>query len=120
MDTKKQIKRITRNAIMLALTCIVGMFSIPLGTNIKVSLQLLMVFIIGLTSVSFIDTFIITALYFLGECIYEEKNHSISTYIYYFTFCLQFYNDRKHCIRRRDNDNYNHSEYYGNDDGDNY
>lgn len=63
MDKAKQIKRMTRNAIMLALLCIIGMFSIPLGTNIKVSLQLLMVFIIGLTSVSFIDTFIITALY---------------------------------------------------------
>lgn len=63
MDKAKQIKRITRNAIMLALMCIVGMFSIPLGTNIKVSLQLLMVFIIGLTSVSFIDTLIITSLY---------------------------------------------------------
>lgn len=63
MDKAKQIKRITRNAIMLALMCIVGMFSIPLGTNIKVSLQLLMVFIIGLTSASFIDTLIITSLY---------------------------------------------------------
>ena len=65
MDKAKQIKRITRNAIMLALMCIVGMFSIPLGTNIKVSLQLLMVFIIGLTSVSFIDTLIVTSLYLL-------------------------------------------------------
>ena len=46
MDKAKQIKRMTRNAIMLALLCIIGMFSIPLGTNIKVSLQLLMVFII--------------------------------------------------------------------------
>jgi len=63
MDKAKQIKRLTRNAIMLALMCIVGMFSIPLGTNVKVSLQLLMVFIIGLTSVSFIDTLIITSLY---------------------------------------------------------
>ena len=63
MDKAKQIKRLTRNAIMLALMCIVGMFSIPLGTNIKVSLQLLMVFIIGLTSASFIDTLIITSLY---------------------------------------------------------
>ena len=63
MDKARQIKRITRNAIMLALMCIVGMFSIPLGANIKVSFQLLIVFIIGLTSVSFIDTLIITSLY---------------------------------------------------------
>ena len=63
MDKTKQIKRMTRNAIMLALLCIVGMFSLPLGANIKVSLQLLVVFIIGLTSASFIDTLIITSLY---------------------------------------------------------
>lgn len=63
MNNSKIIKRMTRNAIMLALLCIIGMFSIPLGTNIKVSLQLLMVFIIGLTAVSFIDTLIITSLY---------------------------------------------------------
>ena len=65
MDKARQIKRMTRNAIMLAMLCIVGMFSLPLGANIKVSLQLLMVFIIGLTSVSFIDTLIITSLYLL-------------------------------------------------------
>ena len=40
-----------------------GMFSIPLGDNIKVSLQLLIVFIIGLTAVSYIDTLVITSLY---------------------------------------------------------
>ena len=63
MDKAKQIRRMTRNAIMLALLCIIGMFSLPLGDNIKVSLQLLMVFIIGLTATSFIDTLIITSLY---------------------------------------------------------
>ena len=67
MDKTKQIKRMTRNAVMLALLCVIGMFSIPLGDNIKVSLQLLMVFIIGLTSLSFIDTLIITSIYlFIG------------------------------------------------------
>ena len=45
--------------------CIVGMFSIPLGANIKVSLQLLMVFLICLISESVIDTIIITSLYLL-------------------------------------------------------
>ena len=54
MDNKvASIKRITKNAIFLALLCIIGMFAIPLGDNIKVSLQLLMVFIIGLTASSF-------------------------------------------------------------------
>ena len=65
MNQARQIKRMTRNAIMLALLCVIGMISLPLGDNIKVSLQLLMVFIIGLTSLSFIDTLIITSLYLL-------------------------------------------------------
>ena len=63
MDKRKQIIRLTRNAVMLALLCIIGMFSLPLGDNIKVSLQLLMVFIIGLTATSFIDAVIVTGLY---------------------------------------------------------
>ena len=65
MENAKLIKRLTRNAIYLALICIIGMFSLPLGDNIKVSLQLLMVFIIGLTVESFIDSLIITSLYLL-------------------------------------------------------
>ena len=63
MDKRKQIICLTRNAVMLALLCIIGMFSLPLGDNIKVSLQLLMVFIIGLTATSFIDAVIVTGLY---------------------------------------------------------
>ena len=59
------VKRITRNAIMLALLCIIGMFSLPLGDNVKVSLQLLMVFIIALTSISVFDAIIVTGLYLL-------------------------------------------------------
>ena len=59
------VKRITRNAIMLALLCVIGMFSLPLGDNIKVSLQLLMVFIIALTSISVFDALIVTSLYLL-------------------------------------------------------
>jgi biotin transport system substrate-specific component len=39
------------------------MFAIPLGDNIKVSLQLLMVFIIALTAESVIDALIVTSLY---------------------------------------------------------
>ena len=59
------VKRITRNAIMLALLCVIGMFSLPLGDNVKVSLQLLMVFIIALTSISVFDALIVTSLYLL-------------------------------------------------------
>ena len=59
------VKRITRNAIMIALLCIIGMFSLPLGDNVKVSLQLLMVFIIALTSISVFDAIVVTGLYLL-------------------------------------------------------
>lgn len=65
MEKTNTIRRITKNAIMLAMLCIIGMFSIPLGDNIKVSLQLLMVFIIGLTIDAFYDGIIITGLYLL-------------------------------------------------------
>ena len=41
------------------------MFAVPLGDNIKISLQLLMVFIIALTASSFIDAVIVTSLYLL-------------------------------------------------------
>ena len=63
MDQSRFVKRITKNAIYLALLCVIGMFALPLGDNIKVSLQLLMVFIIGLTASSFIDSLIVTGLY---------------------------------------------------------
>ncbi len=63
MEKTNAIRRITKNAIMLAMLCIIGMFSIPLGDNIKVSLQLLMAFIIGLTIDAFYDGIIITGLY---------------------------------------------------------
>ena len=65
MDKAQTIKRITKNAIYLALLCAIGMFALPLGDNIKVSLQLLMVFIIGLTVTSFVDSLIVTGLYVL-------------------------------------------------------
>ena len=65
MNTANTIKRITRNAIMLAIMCIIGMISLPLGDNIKVSLQLLVVFIIALTSASFIDAVMVMSLYLL-------------------------------------------------------
>ena len=65
MDKISTVQRLTKNAILLALMCVIGMFSLPLGDNIKVSLQLLMVFIIGLTASSFIDSVIVTGLYLL-------------------------------------------------------
>ena len=65
MKKKERIQRMARSAVMLAILCVVGMFSLPLGDNIKISLQLLIVFIIGLTSVSFLDTLIITSLYLI-------------------------------------------------------
>ena len=65
MKNTNTIKRLTKNAIMLAMLCVIGMFSLPLGDNIKVSLQLLMVFIIGLTVATFYDGMIITGLYLL-------------------------------------------------------
>ena len=65
MKNTNTIKRLTKNAIMLAMLCVIGMFSLPLGDNIKVSLQLLMVFIIGLTAATFYDGMVVTGLYLL-------------------------------------------------------
>ena len=65
MEKRNIITRLTKNAVLLALMCVIGMFSLPLGDNIKVSLQLLIVFIIGLTASSFIDSVIVTGLYLL-------------------------------------------------------
>jgi len=66
---------------MLALLCIIGMFALPLGDNIKVSLQLLIVFIIALTAESVIDAIIVTSLYLvlgLFMPIYAGFNAGIS------------------------------------------
>ena len=57
------VKRLTRDAIMLAILCVVGMFAIPMGDNIKVSLQfLILIIIFGLTE-GLIDKIIIPSLY---------------------------------------------------------
>ena len=63
MKSKITVRRITYNAVMLALLCVLGMLALPLGTNIKVSVQLLFVFVIALTASSWIDTIIVTGLY---------------------------------------------------------
>ena len=57
------VQRISRDAILLALLCVTGMFSLPLGDNIKVSMQLLTLFIIfGITD-KLLDKIIIPSLY---------------------------------------------------------
>lgn len=92
MNNVFTVKRITKNAIYLALLCVIGMFAIPLGDNIKVSLQLLIVFIIGLTATSFVDTLVITGLYLgLGMFlpIYAGFNAGISpTFGYVISFVV--------------------------------
>lgn len=92
MNNIFSVKRITKNAIYLALMCVIGMFAIPLGENIKVSLQLLIVFIIGLTATSFVDTLIITGLYLaLGMFLpfYAGFNAGISpTFGYVISFVI--------------------------------
>ena len=56
-------KRITKDALLLAVMCVLGMIAVPLCANIKVSLQLLVVFIICLISESVFDGLIVTTLY---------------------------------------------------------
>ncbi|MBP5217013.1 MAG: biotin transporter BioY [Bacilli bacterium] len=63
--THRLIQRITRNAFLLALLCVVGMFSIPLGEHIKVSLQLWVVFLICFLAEGFLDCLLITGCYLL-------------------------------------------------------
>ena len=58
-------KRITKDALLLAIMCVLGMFAFPLGENVKVSLQLLVVFVICLISDSVFDGIIVMSLYLL-------------------------------------------------------
>lgn len=59
------IKRITKDAILLAILTVIGMLSIPLGDNIKVSLQFLVLLIIYGISDHLVDKIIIPTLYLL-------------------------------------------------------
>lgn len=59
------VKRITKNGILLALMCAVGMFSIPFGENIKVTLQLFMILLIFYFRDHLLDKLIISGLYLL-------------------------------------------------------
>lgn len=65
MNKNISTQRITYWAIMLALFCVLGMFSIQFGDSLKVSLQLFVVFLIGMISTSILDSFIITTCYLL-------------------------------------------------------
>lgn len=65
MNKRITTKRITYWAIMLALFCVLGMFSIQFGDSIKVSIQLFIVFLIGMLSPSILDSFIISICYLL-------------------------------------------------------
>lgn len=62
---KINTRRITYWAIMLALFCVLGMFSIQFGDTIKVSIQLFIVFLIGMLSPGILDSFIISTCYLL-------------------------------------------------------
>ena len=59
------VERITRDGLLLALLCVTGMLSLPLGENIKVSLQLLTLFIIFGVTDKLLDKIIIPTLYLL-------------------------------------------------------
>lgn len=65
MQRQNLVHRLCRNAILLALLCVIGMFSVPLGDNVKVSLQLLIVFLIALLAEGVVDTIIVTGCYVL-------------------------------------------------------
>ena len=56
-------RRIAKDALLLAILCLGGMFAIPFGDSVKVSLQILLVFIICFISDSIFDSLIITSLY---------------------------------------------------------
>lgn len=56
-------RRICKDAILLAVLCVIGMLSLPLGDNIKVSLQFLVVIVICFLSDSLLDSLIITGCY---------------------------------------------------------
>lgn len=65
MSKRSVVQRITRNALLLALLCMIGMFSFPLGEHLKVSLQLWIVFLICFLADGLLDCIIIHASYLL-------------------------------------------------------
>lgn len=65
MKLDTPVKRIAFDAILLAILCALGCLSLPLGENIKVSLQLLVIFVIGLLNPYLVDSLIISFSYLL-------------------------------------------------------
>ena len=58
-------RRIAKDGVLLALLCVIGMFSIPLGDNVKVSLQLYAVILLCFLVDGFLDAILITGCYLL-------------------------------------------------------
>lgn len=65
VNTPSLTRRLTYDAIMLALFCVLGMFSIPFGNGIKVSVQTLMLFILCFTAYGVGDCLLVTGCYLL-------------------------------------------------------
>ena len=57
--------RIAKDGILLAFLCVVGMFSIPLGDNVKVSLQLYAVILLCFLVDGFLDAMLVSGCYLL-------------------------------------------------------
>lgn len=57
--------RIAKDGILLAFLCVVGMFSIPLGDNVKVSLQLYAVILLCFLVDGFLDAVLVSGCYLL-------------------------------------------------------
>ncbi len=88
------VRRITHDGIMLAMLCVLGMFSIPLGANIKLSLQFLIIIIIAFVTPKLLDKIIITSSYLLLGLflpIYAGFNAGITpTFGYVISFVICF------------------------------
>ncbi len=65
MSETNWTRRIAKDGVLLALLCVIGMFSIPLGDNIKVSLQLYAVMLLCFLVDGFLDALLITGCYLL-------------------------------------------------------
>ncbi len=65
MSEMNWTRRIAKDGVLLALLCVIGMFSIPLGENVKVSLQLYAVIVLCFLVDGFFDAILITGCYML-------------------------------------------------------
>lgn len=64
-NSHRLVLRICRGGLFLALLCVIGMFSIPLGDNVKVSLQWLAVLVICFLADGVLDALLVTGCYLL-------------------------------------------------------